>query len=80
MTYASGARFWLVLKLFFGLFFSKDPETAAARATFLKILSSGSVLFVLIVFSIFPIYWGALWKVPLAVSNLRGWIVASVIP
>ena len=59
-------------------FFSKDPQTAAARATFLKILISGSALLVIIIFSIFPIYWGALWKVP--VRNLPGWIVVSVIP
>jgi hypothetical protein len=58
-------------------FFDKAPEHAAARATYLKIFLGGSFLAVIIIFSIFPIFWGALWKTP--VYHLSGWIVVRFI-
>ena len=58
-------------------FFDKAPEHAAARATYLKIFLGGSFMTVIIIFTIFPIFWGALWKTP--VHNLSGWIVVRLI-
>ena len=57
-------------------FFDKAPEHAAARATYLRIFLAGTVMAVLVIFAIFPIFWGALWKTP--VYNLSGWIVVCL--
>jgi hypothetical protein len=54
-------------------FLDKSPEYAAARQTYLKIFLIGSLMTIIIIFAIFPIFWGALWKTP--VGRLSGWIV-----
>jgi hypothetical protein len=54
-------------------FFDKDPEHVASRKTYLKIFLGGSFTTIFIIFAIFPIFYGALWKTP--VNNLPGWIV-----
>ncbi|KAF8153410.1 hypothetical protein B0H34DRAFT_104331 [Crassisporium funariophilum] len=54
-------------------FSDKTPEAAAARATYLKMFIAGSFLVIVIIFAIFPIFWGALWKTP--AHNLPGWVV-----
>ena len=54
-------------------FLDKSPESAAARQTYLKIFLVGSLMTIIIIFAIFPIFWGALWKTP--VGRLSGWIV-----
>jgi len=58
-------------------FFDKATEHVAARATYLKIFLGVSFMTVIIIFCIFPIFWGALWKTP--VHNLSGWIVVCLI-
>lgn len=59
---------------FTGSFFS--PETAGARAVYLKIVVGGCFLIVIAIFAVFSIFWGALWKTP--ARNLDGWIVVSL--
>ncbi len=54
-------------------FFDKTDEDVAARNIYLKIFLGGSFMTIIIVFSIFSIFWGAIWKTP--VYNLPGWIV-----
>ncbi|PFH46702.1 hypothetical protein AMATHDRAFT_69276 [Amanita thiersii Skay4041] len=50
-----------------------DKEMATARQSFLRIMIGGTVTTILAIFAIFPIYWGALWKIP--DRNLPGWVV-----
>ncbi|KAK7462780.1 hypothetical protein VKT23_007364 [Stygiomarasmius scandens] len=50
-----------------------DKNMAAARKIYLKVLVGGSFMLVIAMFSIFSIYWGALWKSP--AHNLQGWVV-----
>ena len=57
-------------------FLDKSSETAAARQTYLKIFLVGSLMTIIIIFAIFPIFWGALWKTP--VGRLSGWIVVRL--
>ena len=54
-------------------FFDKTDEDVAARNTYLRIFLGGSFMTIIIVFAIFSIFWGAIWKTP--VYNLPGWIV-----
>ncbi|KAK0222406.1 hypothetical protein IW262DRAFT_1474117 [Armillaria fumosa] len=46
---------------------------SASRVVYLKILVGGCFAMVIVMFSVFSIYWGALWKIP--AHNLRGWVV-----
>lgn len=57
-------------------FNDRSKEATAARATYLKIFIGGSFMTILLIFSIFSIFWGALWKIP--AHNLPGWVVVSV--
>ncbi|KAF9463855.1 hypothetical protein BDZ94DRAFT_1217283 [Collybia nuda] len=57
--------------LFTQSFFAR--ENASARVLYLRTLVGGCFAIVIIIFAIFSIYWGALWKTP--VRNLNGWIV-----
>ncbi|KAJ2917965.1 hypothetical protein MD484_g2461, partial [Candolleomyces efflorescens] len=54
-------------------FFEKSPEGALARSTYLKVFLGGTFMVILMIFTILPIYWGALWKIP--TRNLHGWVV-----
>lgn len=56
----------------------KNPEMAQARAIYMRIFFGGSFITVLLIFAVFPIFWGALWKTP--ASNLQGWIVVGTFP
>lgn len=56
-------------------FFSKEPSLSRARALYLKIVFGTSFMIVVFIMAVLPIYWGALWKVPSHVHNLKGWIV-----
>lgn len=51
-------------------------QTAVARRSrtmFFKIFGAGSTMVALMIWTIFPIYWGALWKTPR--RRLDGWVV-----
>ncbi|KAF5374176.1 hypothetical protein D9615_008810 [Tricholomella constricta] len=50
-----------------------DKNNAVARAIYIKVLFGGTFSTILIIFAIFPFFWGALWKTP--VRNLNGWVV-----
>ncbi|SJL15590.1 uncharacterized protein ARMOST_19091 [Armillaria ostoyae] len=54
-------------------FLDKTPSIQASRSAYLKILCGGCFAMVLVMFCIFSIYWGALWKIP--AHNLHGWVV-----
>lgn len=56
-----------------GNFFDKTPERAAARAIYLKIFLAGTFLAIVVIFTIFLIFWNALAKTP--AHSLPGWIV-----
>ncbi|KAG6917873.1 hypothetical protein DXG01_000643 [Tephrocybe rancida] len=56
----------------FSKYFS-SPKLAAERALYLKALIGGCFIIVIAIFSVFPIYWGALWKTP--ERSLNGWVV-----
>lgn len=52
-----------------------DYSNASARAIYLKKFIGGCFLVSLVVFAIFSIFWGSLWKSP--VKKLDGWVVVS---
>ncbi|KAG7451801.1 uncharacterized protein BT62DRAFT_880958 [Guyanagaster necrorhizus] len=45
----------------------------AARSLYMKIVASGTVAMTVVMFCVFSIYWGALWKLP--AHTLQGWVV-----
>ncbi|TFK37433.1 hypothetical protein BDQ12DRAFT_685318 [Crucibulum laeve] len=53
--------------------FDRHAGIAAARATYLKMLFGGAFMVIILIFTVFSIYWGSLWKTP--AHNLPGWIV-----
>ncbi|KAF8884553.1 hypothetical protein CPB84DRAFT_1789019 [Gymnopilus junonius] len=54
--------------------FSDTSETASvARKTYLKIYVAGTFSIIVVIFAVFSIFWGALWKIPS--RNLPGWVV-----
>ncbi|ESK88543.1 response to drug-related protein [Moniliophthora roreri MCA 2997] len=50
-----------------------DRNLAVARMIYLRVLIGGTIAITVAMFSIFSIYWGALWKSP--AHSLHGWIV-----
>ncbi|KAG5640129.1 hypothetical protein DXG03_001009 [Asterophora parasitica] len=50
-----------------------DKENAEARGAYLKVLIAGTFAIIIVVFTVFSIFWGSLWKTP--VRNLEGWVV-----
>ncbi|KAJ7706689.1 hypothetical protein B0H17DRAFT_1156325 [Mycena rosella] len=54
-------------------FLDKSPETAAARAIYLKMVVGGITALAIVIFAVFSIYWGSVWKTPH--HTLPGWIV-----
>ncbi|KII92913.1 hypothetical protein PLICRDRAFT_103321 [Plicaturopsis crispa FD-325 SS-3] len=50
-------------------FWDKDEGTARARGIYLKAFGGGIFLVIIAIFTVMPIYWGALWKTP---EELRG--------
>ncbi|KIK00498.1 hypothetical protein K443DRAFT_679145 [Laccaria amethystina LaAM-08-1] len=49
------------------------PSLSTARSIYLKIVLGATSLIVVLIFSVFSIYWGSLWKIP--AHNLHGWVV-----
>lgn len=64
-------------QLFENNFFSRDATITAARKQYLKILVGGVFMTIIIIFSIFPILYGAFYKTP--ARNLDGWIIVRAI-
>ena len=56
-------------------FNDRSKEGTAARATYLKIFIGGASMTVVLIFAVFSIFWGALWKIP--AHNLPGWVIVS---
>ncbi|EKM78185.1 hypothetical protein AGABI1DRAFT_75662 [Agaricus bisporus var. burnettii JB137-S8] len=54
-------------------FFAKTEALSQARRIYFKTFIPGFILIILVVFAVFPIYWGSLWKVP--AHPVDGWIV-----
>ena len=50
-----------------------DQSMVTARKIYFKVLFGGSLALVVVMFAVFSIYWGALWKTP--AHNLHGWVV-----
>ena len=55
----------------------RGQQLARARALYFKMVIPGVSLVTLIIFAIFSILWGALWKIP--DHPLDGWIVVSTL-
>ena len=56
-------------------FNDRSKEGTVARATYLKTFIGGASMTVVLIFAVFSIFWGALWKIP--AHNLPGWIIVS---
>ena len=56
-------------------FYDRSKGAAAARAAYFKIFIGGAFMTIVLIFAIFSIFWGALWKIP--AHNLPGWVVVS---
>ncbi|KAJ7453212.1 hypothetical protein FB451DRAFT_1342589 [Mycena latifolia] len=54
-------------------FLDKSPEIVAARAIYLKVVVGGIVSLAIVIFAVFSIYWGSVWRTPH--HTLPGWIV-----
>ncbi|KAK0458673.1 uncharacterized protein EV420DRAFT_1270342 [Desarmillaria tabescens] len=52
-----------------------DKEVAVQRKAYIKSLVVGCLSMIIVIFTVFSIYWGALWKVP--DHKLPGWVVVS---
>ena len=59
------------------------PEDATGHdlsgqlSVYCKVFFGATFLISIMIFSIFSIYWGSLWKVP--VYNLQGWVVVRIL-
>lgn len=56
-------------------FFSSSPEAQRGRKIYLATVVGGTVTILLIIFSVFSIYWGALWKTNTHAHKMVGWVV-----
>jgi hypothetical protein len=56
-------------------FNDRSKERTVARATYLKTFIGGASITVVLIFAVFSIFWGALWKIP--AHNLPGWVIVS---
>ena len=56
-------------------FSDRSEEGTVARATYLKIFIRGVSMTIVLIFAVFLIFWGALWKIP--AHNLSGWVIVS---
>jgi len=54
-------------------FFSIDPAVSRARNVYTKIIGGGITMIIIIIFTIFPILYGAFYKTP--AGSLSGWII-----
>ena len=56
-------------------FFGKNPAVRAARRTYLFGVARGVLMISIVMFALFSIYWGSLWKLP--TGSVDGWIVVT---
>jgi hypothetical protein len=54
-------------------FLDKSLEASAARTAYLKAVVSGVIALGILVFAVFSIYWGSVWRTPH--HTLPGWVV-----
>ncbi|TRM69268.1 hypothetical protein BD626DRAFT_391845 [Schizophyllum amplum] len=54
-------------------FFDSGAAAAVSRQIYMKIVFAGVMMMGIVIFGIFSIYWGALWKVP--AHSLSGWVI-----
>ncbi|PPR02814.1 hypothetical protein CVT26_009600 [Gymnopilus dilepis] len=54
-------------------FSDTSKQGSIARKTYLKIYAGGTFAVVILIFAVFSIFWGALWKIP--ARNLEGWVI-----
>ncbi|KAF9052135.1 hypothetical protein BJ165DRAFT_1340997 [Panaeolus papilionaceus] len=54
-------------------FFHGSDEARTARATYLKMVAGVSMATIFVIFTIFPLFWGSIWKTP--AHNLTGYLV-----
>ncbi|KAL1669958.1 hypothetical protein GGF50DRAFT_122690 [Schizophyllum commune] len=54
-------------------FFDKGAAAAVSRQIYFKIVFGGLMMMAIVIFGIFSIYWGALWRIP--AHNLPGWVI-----
>lgn len=54
-----------------------EHDLSEQRLAYCKIFCSATFLLVILIFSVFSIYWGSLWKIP--VYNLQGWVVVRIL-
>ena len=57
--------------------FRKDPTIREQLKVYLKIVGMGSFFTILLIFSVFSIFWGALYKIP--ARPLAGWVIVCFI-
>jgi hypothetical protein len=58
---------------------ANPPEAARARKIYMSTIMGGTMMIIFIIFTIFSIYWGALYKTPSNTHKLVGWVVVSVL-
>lgn len=54
-------------------FTDKSASMKASRSLYMKVVAGGTLAMTVVMFCVFSIYWGALWKIP--AHNLQGWVV-----
>jgi hypothetical protein len=52
-----------------------DKHNSTSQQIYLRTFISGCFLVIVVIFAIFPIFWGSLWRIP--ARNLEGWVVVS---
>ncbi|KIK00497.1 hypothetical protein K443DRAFT_122793 [Laccaria amethystina LaAM-08-1] len=50
-----------------------EHDLSEQRSAYCKIFFGGTFLIIILIFTVFSIFWGSLWKIP--VYNLQGWVV-----
>ncbi|TFL04210.1 hypothetical protein BDV98DRAFT_563751 [Pterulicium gracile] len=56
-------------------FFDKSPAATQAKKLYMKMVVGGTVMLIVIIFAIFPIFWGASWRTDRYVHNLNAFVV-----
>ncbi|KAK0222556.1 hypothetical protein EDD85DRAFT_983175 [Armillaria nabsnona] len=54
-------------------FTDKSASMKTSRSLYMKVVAGGTLAMTIVMFCVFSIYWGALWKIP--AHNLQGWVV-----
>jgi hypothetical protein len=54
-----------------------EHDLSEQRSAYCKIFFGGTFLIIILIFTVFSIFWGSLWKIP--VYNLQGWVVVRIL-